>query len=91
MNQYESACKLCATLKKVGITEYWISTGCVEIQYRPHQRKKLLDVLNGLGKLLDHIEYRVTLIRPNNQCIRQNIYRVQGKPVEIHNLSNIQV
>jgi len=83
MTSYEAACLLISLLKNNKIDAN-ITAGGVNIFYKRHQRKEMIDTLNGIGDVLDRVEFYIYLC--DFRTARKHpmiVVRVSGKPIAV--------
>lgn len=87
MTIYESACLLIALLFKQGIRAS-ITQGGVTVVYKRHQRKCMIETLNGMRELLSLVDTKVYLDDKNGKFKAMSVVRHASKPISVSHKRN---
>lgn len=80
---YENAQTFRYELAKIGITETWVSVGCVCVQCYKHELKKMLRVANKLDDILYLVDIQITVKNRHGIFERKKVIRKQGQPIAV--------
>jgi len=83
MTSYEAAYLLISLLRNIKIDAN-ITAGGVNIFYKRHQRKEMIDTLNGMGDALNCVTFYIYLC--DDKTLQKHpiiVVRIAGKPVSV--------